>query len=443
MSESTNHAVSLSNLLREDVRVNPYPFYEKLRAQDPIHWDEEMGFWVFTRYTDIDSLYTDERFSRAQGLMRGFQRLSESEQKMAQPVYHSFSKTMFYADPPYHTHLRGLMNNAFTPRRVEQLRPYIQKIVDDLLDAVQIENQMDVIHDLAYPLPVMVICELLGLPSHDRARFKSWSDDLFAILGTVRHAPHLMERAAQSLDEMTEYVTDLSHKRREQPGDDLLSALLSVAEDGGELSCPHDFHHSVSPHVQHMGQTVHETVHEREATAMLTQEELVANINILLSTGHETTTHLIGNGILALMQNPDQLQKLQNQPALLNSTIEEMLRYDNPVQITYRSAVEDAEINGKMIRKGDLVNSILGSANRDPGRFTNPDHFDIARNEGRHLGFGLGIHFCIGASLVRLEAEIVFATILRRFPKIRLATENLEWQEHPIFRGLKSLPVSL
>jgi cytochrome P450 len=182
---------------------------------------------------------------------------------------------------------------------------------------------------------------------------------------------------------------------------------------------------------------------EREVAASLTQEELVANINILLSTGHETTTHLIGNGLLALLRNPGQLQKLHDRPALLNSAIEEMLRYDPPVQITYRSAIEDAEIEGKVIRKGDLVNSILGAANRDPERFSNPDYFDINRNEGRHLGFGLGIHFCIGASLVRLEAEIVFATILQRFPGIRLATENLEWQEHPIFRGVKALPVHI
>jgi len=393
-----------------------------------------MGFWVLTRYSDIDALYTDSRFSRAQGLMRGFERLSKEEQKIAQPVYHSFSKTVFYADPPYHTHLRGLMNNAFTPRRVEQLRPYIQQIVDDLLDAAQSKDKMDVIHDLAYPLPVMVIAELLGLPASDRARFKKWSDDLFAILGTMRKESHLMERAAQSLAEMTDYVKTLSRRRRERPGDDLLGALLSVSEDDGLSSCP-DPHHPSSPHA------VGQLVGEQEASSTLTEEELVANINILLSTGHETTTHLIGNGLLALMQNPDEKKKLQSRPSLLASAIEEMLRYDNPVQITYRSALEDAEIRSRVIRKGDLVNTILGSANRDPGRFTDPDRFDITRNEGRHLSFGLGIHFCIGAPLVRLEAEIAFATILNRFPKLQLATGTLEWQEHPIFRGLKSLPV--
>jgi cytochrome P450 len=241
-----------------------------------------------------------------------------------------------------------------------------------------------------------------------------------------------MERAVQSLTEMTEYMTELSRRRREQPRDDLLSVLLSVVDEDEQLECPHPHH------VQTQGRLAR----DRSAAAQLTQGELVANINILLSTGHETTTHLIGNGILTLLQHPDQMQKLRAQPAMVASAIEEIMRYENPVQITYRSATEDAEIGGKQMHKGDLVNSILGSANRDPERYTDPDRFDITRNEGRHLNFGLGIHFCIGASLVRLEAEIAFNTILRRFPKLQLETESLDWQEHPVFRGLKSLPVS-
>lgn len=428
--------LSLLNLQREDIRHNPYPFYEQLRQQDPVHWDEEMGFWVLSRYADIDALYTDERFSRAQGLMRGFQRLSESDRQTAGPVYHSFSKTVFYADPPYHAHLRSLMNHAFTPRRVERLRPYIQRVVDELLDAARANPEVDLIQGLAYPLPVMVIAELLGLPASDRDCFKKWSDDLFAILGTVRpKSPELLERAAQSLQEMTDYVRELSRKRREHPQDDLLTALLSVTDEAG-FACPHAY----DPSTLQAGRG---QVREQAAMSTLTGEELVANINILLSTGHETTTHLIGNGLLDLLQHPDQMKKLMRDSSLLASAVEEMLRFDNPVQITYRSAVEDAEIHGRLIRKGDLVNTVIGSANRDPERFTAPDRFDITRSEGRHLGFGVGIHFCIGAPLVRLEAEIVFETILRRFPGLALATERLEWQEHPIFRGLKSLPVRL
>ena len=433
----TLDAFSLLNLQRDEIRANPYPFYEKLRKEDPVHWDEELGLWVLTRYADIDSLYTDERFSRAQGLMRGFDRLSASEKQIAAPVYHSFSKTVFYADPPYHTHLRGLMNHAFTPRRVERLRPYIQKIVDELLDNMATMPEKDAIHDLAYPLPVMVIAELLGLPQSDRAQFKKWSDDLFAILGTARHkSTALLEQAASSLDELTDYVRVLSRKRREDPQDDLLTALLAVTEE--DEACPHP-HASASPHAPG------ELIRDRDAytSSALTGEELVSNINILLSTGHETTTHLIGNGLLALLQHPNESKRLRETPGLLGPAIEEMMRYDNPVQITYRSALEDADIRGKLIRKGDLVNTIIGSANRDSERFSNPDAFNITRSGGRHLGFGIGIHFCIGAPLVRLEAEIVFETILRRFPELCLATDQLEWQEHPIFRGLKSLPIHI
>lgn len=436
MSSSRMDALSLTHLQEPHIRSDPYQFYRQLREQDPIHWDEEMGFWVLTRYDDIASLYTDDRFSRAQGLMRGFERLSKENQEIARPVYHSFSKTVFYADPPYHTHLRGLMNHAFTPRRVEQLRPYVQRIVDELLATAQAQGKMDIVYELAYPLPVMVIAELLGLPAGDRARFKQWSDDLFAILGTVRHKSQpLLERAAQSLAEMTDYVRALSQIRREHPQDDLLSALLSATEDGRDSSSHlHDFSSPLESG---------ELIREQTAATTLTETELVANVNILLSTGHETTTHLIGNGLLALLRNPDQKRKLFDHPDLLPSVIEETMRYDNPVQITYRSALADAEINGKLIHQGDLVNTIIGSANRDPARFTDPDRFDIKRSEGRHLGFGLGVHFCIGAPLVRLEAEVAFETIMRRFPRLQLATDALDWQEHPIFRGLKSLPVTL
>src|SRR5687767_2477349 len=400
--------LSLSNLHNPDVRANPYPFYAQLRSEDPVHWDESMGFWVLTRYADIASVYSDSRFSRAQGLKRGFERLPEAEQRIAEPVYHTFSKTMFYSDPPYHTRLRGLVNNAFTPNAVEQMRPYVQRMVDSLLDAVQTQGKMDAIRDLAHPLPVLVIAQMLGLPAEERVRFKEWSDDLFAILGSVPHAPELMERAAQSLAELTAYLTTLSEGRRLQPQNDLLSALVGVVEKGERL----------------------------------TQEELIANVTILLSAGHETTSNLIGNGLLALLRNPHQMQKLRDHPKLVSSAVEEMMRYDNPVQIAYRSAAADVEIGGKYIRNGQLVNSVLAAGNRDPERFSEPDRFDISRAEGRHLGFGLGIHFCIGAPLVRLEAQIAFNTILHRFPELHLATENLDWQEHPIFRGVKSLPLT-
>ena len=407
MSLRVNKTLSLSNLQRPEVRANPYPFYSQLRAYDPIHWDEELGFWVLTRYEDIVSFYHDGRFSRAQGLWRGYERLPETERIIAEPVYQSFSKTMFYSDPPYHTHLRGLVNSAFTPNAVEQMRPYAQQTVDRLLDTVQTNQKWDVIHDFAYPLPILVITQMLGLPAKERVQFKAWSDDLFAILGSVPHEPILMERATRSLTELTNYIIELSETRRKQPEEDLLTGLVEAVEGGKQL----------------------------------TRAELVANIIILLSAGHETTSNLIGNGLLALLRNPDQMQKLRKNPSLVASAVEEMMRYDNPVQIAYRSAAEEVEIGSKCIRKGQLVNSILAAGNRDPEHYSEPDRFDISRDEGRHLGLGLGIHFCLGAPLLRLEAQIAFTSILNRFSELHLATENLEWQEHPIFRGVKSLPV--
>jgi cytochrome P450 len=408
MSIYANEVLSLSNLERPEVRADPYPFYARLRAEDPVHWDEDKGFWVLTRYADIASVYLDPRFSRAQGLLRGFQRLPASEQGPAGPVYDTLSKTTFYTDPPHHTRLRGVLTEAFSPRTMELIRPPIQRIVDDLLDAVQAAGRMDAIHDFAYILPILVIAKMLGLPEQERQRFKLWSDDLFAVLGTVGHSSEDMQRASQSLAEMTEYVGALSRARLHEPRQDLLSALAADVEFGGRLS----------------------------------QEELVANVSMLLSAGHETTSNLIGNGLLALLRNPLQLERLRTDPGLAPLAIEEMLRYDNPVQIAYRSAAEDVELNGRLIRQGDLVNMVLGAGNRDPERYSDPDRFDIARDEGRHLGFGLGIHFCIGAALVRLEGQIAFTTILRRLPGLALTGETWEWQEQPIFRGVKSLPVA-
>ena len=273
MSTLIEQSLSLSNLQRPEIRANPYPFYARLRSEDPVHWDEELGFWVLTRYADIVSVYQDSRFSRAHGLRRGYERLPREEQVIAEPVYRAFSKTMFYSDPPYHTRLRGLVNSAFTPTAIEQMRPFIQETVDSLLDAVPANGQIDMIHDFAYPLPILVIARMLGLPAEDRILFKKWSDDLFAILGSVPHSPALMEGAAGSLRALTEYITALSDDRRAHPKKDLLTGLVQAVQEGERL----------------------------------TQEELVANVIILLSAGHETTSNLIGNGLLALLQHPDQL----------------------------------------------------------------------------------------------------------------------------------------
>ena len=300
------------------------------------------------------------------------------------------------------------MNKAFTPRVVEHMRPYIQQIVDFLIDSIEAQGQMDVIRDLAFPLPLLVIAEMIGLPAEDRKRFKQWSDDTFAVLGVIRHSPELMAKAAQSMTEMADYILALGKERRLQPKEDLLTALATVAGEGERL----------------------------------THDELVANVGVILAAGHETTTNLIGNGVLALLRHPEQLQALRETPALAAATVEEVMRYDNPVQVVYRSTVEEVKMGDKTIGKGQLVNMILGAANRDPEYFSHPDRFDISRDDGKHIGFGLGIHFCLGAPLARLEGQIAFNTLLRLMPDLHLTPDALEWQEHPTFRGLKSLPIA-
>jgi hypothetical protein len=366
-----------------------------------------MGFWVLTRYADIGTALRDPRFSKAQGLTAALNRMPAAVRETAKPVYDVFSRQILYADRPYHTHLRGLVNKAFTPRVVERMRPHIQQIVDELLDAVQRSGRMDVIQDLAYPLPVTVILEMLGLPLEERDQFKKWSDDFFATLGIVRQEAHLMKQARQSIAEFADYIYDLRDQYQTQPRDDLLGALFTVEEAGDRLS----------------------------------REEVVANAILLLGAGHETTTNLIGNGLLALMRHPDQMQRLQDDSALITTAIEELLRYDNPVQIVWRMATEDLEIGGKQIGKGQMVNLVIGAANRDPAEFPEPDRLDLSRHPNRHAGFGFGMHFCLGASLARLEGAIGISTVLRRMPALKLQTETLEWQDHPTFRGLKSLPV--
>jgi cytochrome P450 len=408
MSVENNSSLSLSNLLRPEIRANPYPLYQQIRSTDPVHWDEPMGFWVLTRYADIVTALRDSRFSKAQGMAVALNRLPEAEQETARPLYDLFSKQMLYADPPYHTQLRGLVNKAFTPRMVEKMRAHIQQIVDELLDAVQDHGRMDVIWEFAYPLPMTVTMELLGLPPEDREQFKKWSDDFMAIIGVVRREAHLMEKARQSLVEFADYIGNLQEQRRQHPQDDLLGALFSVEEEGNKLS----------------------------------HEEVVANSILLLAAGHETTTNLIGNSVLALLRHPDQMQKLKDDPALITTAVEELLRYDNPVQIMWRLATEDLEIGDKRINQGQMVNFVVGAANRDPVQFPNPDRLDLSRLENRHAGFGFGIHFCLGAPLARLEGEIAINTVLRRLPNLQLETEALEWQESPTFRGVKALPVA-
>lgn len=394
-------AVEFNPFLPE-FRADPYPMYHRLRVEDPVHRSTLMeDTWIVARYADGAAVLHDRRFGweGAQELL--LDRLGPG------PIQRVRSKWMLFMDPPDHTRLRTLVNKAFTPRVVEAMRPHIREIVDELLGAVEGAGRMDVIADFAYPLPVIVICEMLGVPTEDRETFKGWSRDLARTLDPAV-SPELIEQTREAALAFQEYFTALIAERRARPRDDLISALIAAEEQGDRLS----------------------------------EEELLATLLLLFGAGHETTMNLIGNGTLALLRHPDQLERLRGEPALAVSAVEELLRYDGPVQLAGRIAGEDVEIRGKPIRKGEIVVPLLGAANRDPAQFPDPDRLDLTRTDIRHLTFGGGVHFCLGAPLARVEGQIAITTLLRRLPGLKLETDVPEWRETVTLRGLKALPVA-
>ena len=367
-----------------------------------------MEAWILTRYDDVVGVLKSPRFSADRRKARNrFAQLANAMQEEVGPL--GRATTMLSADPPEHTRLRNLVSKAFTMRMVEAMRPHIQEITDELLDAVDSSSSFDLIHDLAYPLPVIVIAEMLGVPPEDRDEFKRWSDDLAATLGGPFVAPDVLERARTSGQEMADYFRGVIAERRRKPREDLLSGLIA-AEERGEV---------------------------------LSEDELLATCMLLLAAGNETTTNLIGNGMVALLRHPDQLDKLRQDFSLIEPAVEEFLRYDGPVTSTARVALEELEIGGKAIEEGQLVLTVLAAANRDPAQFSNPEELDIARQDNRHVAFGFGTHFCLGAPLARVEAQIAFKTLLRRWPKLRLASAEVEWGPSFILRGPKSLPITV
>ena len=397
------------NPFSPDTHANPYPLYKQLRDTDPVHRAEMMDAVVLTRYEDVVAVLKDnERFSadRRQSRNRLVQAAMQGVADERGPL--GRANTMLGSDPPEHTRLRGLVSKAFTPRVVAGMRTHIQEIVDELIDAVENNGRMDMIWDLAYPLPVIVIAEMLGVPPDQRDTFKRWSDAIVATLGGPMVSPETAGRGREAAEEMAAYFHDVIAERRRAPQEDLISLLLGAEERGDVLS----------------------------------EEELLATCVLLLAAGNETTTNLIGNGTLALLRNSAQYELLQRDPSLVESAVEEMLRYDGPVQGTARVAKTDLEIDGHAVKEGDLCMCLLGAANHDPAVFDRPDELDITRTENRHIAFGFGIHFCLGAPLARAEAQIAFSTLLRRLPPLRLETEAVEWGGTFILRGLKKLHVA-
>ncbi|HEX9360164.1 MAG TPA: cytochrome P450 [Bradyrhizobium sp.] len=409
MNEHVQTATSrlLFNPLAPEVIRNPYPYYERLRTTDPMHLTP-LGLYVASRHAEVSLVLRDKRFGKqyAERTIRRY-----GPKIMDEPVFRNFGLTMLQQDPPDHTRLRGLVVKAFTARRVEDMRPRIQQVVDETLDRITPQGKMDLIEDFAFRLPVTIICDMLGIPEDHRETFYAGSRDSGRILEPVPMTPDEIKAGNARNAMAAMYFQQLFELRRKQPGDDLTTQLVQAEEDGSKL----------------------------------TNEELTANIILLFGAGHETTVNLIGNGLLALHRNPEQLALLKADPGLITNAIEEFLRYDSSVQSTGRVALEDIDdLAGKKIPKGEAVLCLLGSANRDPAVYPDrPDRLDITRPNVRPLSFGGGIHFCLGAQLARIEAEIAIATLLRRLPDLRLDdAENPEWRPTFVLRGLKRLPAS-
>ena len=376
-----------------EILADPYPKYAQMRQRDPVHRMRLLDGWALTRYKDCDAVLRDHaRFSNA---------IPSEVREQAGLI------SMLHQDPPEHTRLRALVSQAFTPRAIEKLRFRVEQTAEQLLDAVAGQPSFDLIASLAYPLPITIIADLMGVPPKDMDRFKDWSNDL--ALSVEPFLPKdAMERVGGAAEELTEYFEAIIAVRRQEPRDDLISVLLAAEEEGSKL----------------------------------THDELIKTLMLLLVAGNETTRNLIGNGMLALLSNPDQLQRLRHNPDLLNSAVKELLRYDPPVQLDGRVVRQDVEIGGKHIRAGQLVISLIGAANHDPAVFEQPDVLDIGRKGTSHLSFGRGIHYCLGASLAEMEGRIAFKTILRRFRSMRLAGEPKR-REQISLRGVEELWVEV
>ena len=388
--------------------ADPYPFFRRLRNEDPVHRSERLDSWLLTRYDDVLAASRDRRFS-SDRVSVNMSALSEADRTRYRDLGEHVSNWLGFTDPPKHTRMRNLISGVFTPQLAENMRGRTQEIVDELIDEVEGSGRMDLVGDLAYPLPATVICEILGVPAGARRQFKTWADDIAAFVGgTGPYAARAAERAEESRKELTGMFRELTLQRRREPREDLITAL--AAKEGEEEG--------------------------------LTEQELLGLCVFLFVAGFETTVSLISNGILSLLQNRGELERLRSDPSLMETAVEEFLRYESPIQLDTRLIVEDVEFRGRSLRKGQAVMMVRGAANRDPAQFPDPDRFDVGRQNNRHLAFGWGIHFCLGAPLARVEANIAVKTLLERLPDMRLESGEVDWWENMSLRSLRSLPVA-
>ena len=402
--ENAAPPLSLYHLLDPEVLANPYPLYRRLREEDPVHWDPYLHAWVVTQYADVVSVLHHYRAARTPAP----ERLEALGMGELSPIAALMVRQMLFLDPPEHGRVRRLASAAFTPRRVAVLREHIRQIAERLVDGLAGGGRFEVMAGLANPLPAIVTAEMLGVPTADHELLKSWSQDFAEMLGNFQHNPGRAKRVLQTVEDMVAYFEAAVISEASKPTEGLINALTTAEIDGDRFSV----------------------------------EEVVANVIVTMVGGQETTTNLIGNGLLALLRHPDQLERLRSDPALLESAVEELLRYESPSQHTARIARAGAVLGGKEIAEGDAVIAVMGAGNRDPERFADPDRLDLGRPDNRHLAFGWAGHFCFGAPLARIEGQAAFEALLSRFSELSLAPdEDIQWRPNLGLRGLTELHV--
>jgi cytochrome P450 len=401
--EEGSAPLSLYHLLDPEVLANPYPLYRRLRDEAPVLWDPYLHAWVVTRYADVSHVL--HRFKAAR--TPDPDRLVALGMGELTPIAAVMVRQMLFLDPPEHGRVRRLASAAFTPRRVAHLREHIRQIAEELVDGLAGAGRFDVMAGLANPLPAIVTAEMLGVPTADHQLLKSWSQDFAEMLGNFQHNPGRAKKTLQSVEEMVAYFRAAVTRNAAHPTEGLINALATAEVDGDRLS----------------------------------EEEIVANVIVTMVGGQETTTNLIGNGLLTLLRRPDQLERLRSEPILMPSAVEELLRYESPSQHTARLAPPGAVLGGREIPEGAAVIAVMGAANRDPERFAEPDQVELDRQDNRHLAFGWAAHFCFGAPLARMEGQIAFETLLARFSELSLAEEAVRWRPNLGLRGLTELHV--
>jgi hypothetical protein len=396
------------NPMAPGFREDPYPFYKRLRETDPFHKSRAADGYVLSRYDDVIAVLRDAAFSADERNLKLFPRMVARMARAGVPdPYRDDNMSMLRRDPPDHSRLRGLVSKAFTPRAVERMRPRVEQILKELLEARPAHGAMELVREFAVPLPVRVIAEMLGVPPEDHERFRHWSDEVVRSLGEGTFEDR--RAALRATAELRSYFEAIVDARRVSPRDDLISALVA-AEDGGDS---------------------------------LNLSEMFATLVLLLVAGNETTTNLITNSILALLRNPDQLALLRAAPERVPAALEELLRYDSPVQLTSRVVKTDCELSGRRLRRGQQLVLLLGAANRDPEVFKDPERLDVTRTDVRHLSFSHGIHFCLGAQLARLEGALALEALITRYPRMKLAEQKIVWRNNTILRGPKELWLEL